>query len=358
MFQSSSSIQRRRSGGSNARGGFTLIELLVVIAIIAILIALLLPAVQQAREAARRTECRNKMKQLGLALHNFHDVYGNFPPGAEDDVCPRSIANCDSSNDIQGTTWLVRILPYIDQAPLYNRYDFDSSYNSAANRRVGNNKVPVFYCPSGVDPDNERGRSSNTAERIDDIFNYSTHYYGIMGPNVLRDGTTNQTFNYNGQDYVYVVGSSNNNSAYATDGILQRYIDRPPNSITYKFLPKFKDILDGTSNVLIVGERSMTPPTRPFNVDWRSWVRGQNGGSGTTKNIHYAINTPIFYNWIVGSGSTSLNNFNDLPMGSNHEGGCHFLLGDGSVRFVSENIDFPTYVVLSTRSSGEPGQLQ
>jgi hypothetical protein len=101
----------------------------------------------------------------------------------------------------------------------------------------------------------------------------------------------------------------------------------------------------------------MTPPTRPFSPDWRSWVRGQNGGSGATKNIHYPINTPIFFNWVVGSGSTSLNNFNDLPMGSNHSGGCHFLLGDGGVRFLSENIDFPTYVVLSTRSAGEPGQL-
>ena len=356
MLKLSSSVELRDRCRSKRRSGFTLIELLVVIAIIAILIALLLPAVQQAREAARRTECRNKMKQLGLALHNFHDVYGRFPPGAQDRVCPPSIANCTTQQDIRGTSWLVHILPYIDQAPLYNKYDFNLHFTDVINLRVGNNKVPVFYCPSGVDPDSERGKSGRSQESADGVRNYSTHYYGIMGPNVLRSGTTEQRFNYNGTEYIYVVGSGNVNAAYATDGVLQRYTDRP-NSITTKFFPKFKDILDGTSNLLIVGERSMTPPTRPFVPDWRSWVRGQDGGSGTTKNIHYPINAPIFYNWIVGTGSASLNNFNDLPMGSNHDGGCHFLLGDGSVRFLSENIDFPTYVVLSTRSSGEPAQV-
>jgi len=340
----------------NPRRGFTLIELLVVIAIIAILIALLLPAVQQAREAARRSTCKNHLKQLGLALHNFHETYGHFPPGAQARVCPKSIANCTTSTDINGTSWLVHILPQTEQAPLYNQYDFDSHYTAAANLRVGNQKVPIFYCPSGVDPDSERGRSSNTAERIDGFFNYSTHYYGIMGPNVLRNGTTNQTFNFNGTNYTYVVGNSNSNGAFATDGVLQQYQDRT-GSITTKFLPRFRDILDGTSNVLLVGERSMTPPTRPFNPDWRSWVRGQSGGSGTTKNIHYPINAPNFYRWVAGVGPNTINNFNDLPMGSNHPGGCHFLLGDGSVRFLSENINFGTYVVLSTRSAGEVAQV-
>src|ERR1700754_268191 len=102
--------------------GFTLIELLVVIAIIAILIALLLPAVQQAREAARRTECKNKLKQLGLALHNYVDVAGALPPGG---TRPLGSAITNGSDNNWGTNWLTRLLPYFDQVGIYNQYDFN-----------------------------------------------------------------------------------------------------------------------------------------------------------------------------------------------------------------------------------------
>jgi prepilin-type N-terminal cleavage/methylation domain-containing protein len=344
----------RPTHSRRGRHGFTLIELLVVIAIIAILIALLLPAVQQAREAARRSTCKNHLKQLGIGLHNFHETYGHFPMGAGGRVCPRSNPKC-TSGYIRGTTWIVHILPNIDQAPVYDLYDFDQSYTAEVNNAVGNIKIPILYCPSGQDPENQRGRSANNSERTNDgVYNYTTHYYGIMGPN-LRSGSTNQTFNYKGTNYTYVVGNNTVNGAYATDGILQQYEDFP-SGITTKFFARFRDILDGPSNVLMVGERSRTIPTRPATIDWRSWVRGQNGGSGTTKNLHYAINAPAWYNW-NGTMSVSLNNFNDTPMASNHPGGTHFLLGDGSVRFLSENIDYGTYLVLSSRSSGEAGQI-
>jgi prepilin-type processing-associated H-X9-DG protein len=152
-----------------------------------------------------------------------------------------------------------------------------------------------------------------------------------------------------------VVGNSNTNGAYGTDGILQQYIQTGGASITKNFFARFKDILDGTTNVLMVGERSQTIPTRPAPIDWRSWVRGQNGGSGTTKNIHVSINAPYWFNW--NGSAITLNNFNDVPFNSNHSGGCQFLLGDGSVKFLSENIDFPTYMTLSSRSSGESSQI-
>jgi len=336
----------RLSPQQKSRQGFTLIELLVVIAIIAILIALLLPAVQQAREAARRSNCKNNLKQLGIGLHNFHDVHGHFPPGAGNRVCPESNPKC-TSGYIRGTTWLVHMLPQIDQQPLHDQYDFDQSYTATPNLRVGNFKVPIFYCPSGQDPESRRGRSANGSERVDGTFNYSTHYYGIMGPN-LRSGTI-QTHTFQGENYNYVVGGSTGNGAYATDGVLQQYRDNS-GSITTKFLPSFKELLDGPSNILMVGERSQTIPTRPQTIDWRSWVRGNWGGSGTTKNIHAAINSGYFY-------SGSIRNFNDISMGSNHEGGCHFLLGDGHVTFLNENINYDLYLVLSTRASGEAGQL-
>jgi len=134
------------------RRGFTLIELLVVIAIIAILIALLLPAVQQAREAARRSTCKNNLKQIGLALHNYHDTHRVFPPGCisrsirsgGQDVWEDAASLTATGN--QGTSWMLMILPYADQAPLYNQWNF--STNVMGNRAQAENDIPGFYCPS------------------------------------------------------------------------------------------------------------------------------------------------------------------------------------------------------------------
>ncbi len=142
--------------------GFTLIELLVVIAIIAILIALLLPAVQQAREAARRTECKNKLKQIGLALHNYHDVFGVFPPSS-------------FSNGAR-LSWHVSILPQIDQAPLYNQIDFSQLNYSHASFKTLFTPVTVtaWHCPSAT----TRYKKGYTA----DTTLQTAHYYGVMGP--------------------------------------------------------------------------------------------------------------------------------------------------------------------------------
>ena len=161
-----------------------------------------------------------------------------------------------------------------------------------------------------------------------------------MGPN-LRSGT-NQNYKFNGINYRYIVGNSTTNGAYATDGVLQQYKDQS-GSITTKFYTSFKEILDGTTNVLMVAERSQNIPNTAI-IDWRSWVRGNNGGSGTTKNVAYPMNSTVY------NGS---NNFNDISFGSNHTGGAQFLMVDGSVKFLSQNINFPTYLVLASRASGE-----
>ncbi len=333
---------RRLIPQRNLRQGFTLIELLVVIAIIAILIALLLPAVQQAREAARRSTCKNNLKQLGLGLHNFHDVYSHFPAGCDEKVCPASSSGCTSGYLNGGATWLVYILPNIDQANLYKRWNFNQTYTATQNLRVGNVKVPIFYCPSGQNPDQTLGRSANGSEKVDGFYNYTTHYYGIMGPNPRNPSTTRMPFSYRGNTYIYIVGSGTSNGAYATDGMLGQHKDAP-GSVTTGFYTRFRDVTDGTSNVLMVGERSRNLKSGA-TVIWRSWVRGQRGGTGACRNIFYSINSNVQYNG---------KNFNDLAMTSNHTGGAQFLLADGSVRFLSQNMDYATYMTLASRGSGE-----
>lgn len=134
-------LKRLRSSVSRCdRSGFTLIELLVVIAIVAILIALLLPAVQMAREAARRTQCRNNLHQLGLALHNYHDAYNCFPLTTNTRVVPHTS---------HGFT--VRLMPYLELSNIYNQFDFNESQNLAPNRILIKDHIPVFHCPSDLD---------------------------------------------------------------------------------------------------------------------------------------------------------------------------------------------------------------
>jgi prepilin-type N-terminal cleavage/methylation domain-containing protein len=319
------------------RRGFTLIELLVVIAIIAILIALLLPAVQQAREAARRTECKNKMKQLGIALHNHHDVRRHFPPGAQNTVDRPPVSTTCSANGsgcIVGTTWLVFILPYMEQENLHKRYDFTQAYNATVNERVGNVDVTAYKCPSGASL-----TSGNSSESADGQRNHTTHYYGVMGPS-SRANPSNVT--YGGRTYTYVVGSPTSNGAYATDGVLGQYRDNS-GSVTTKFFTRIRDVTDGTTNTLMVGELSMMIPSGQAN-HYRSWVRGNNGGSGATKNVTYPINSTFY---------TGGNNFNDISFGSNHPGGCQFTMGDGSVQFLNESINLNVYKALASRASGE-----
>ena len=280
------------------RRGFTLIELLVVIAIIAILIALLLPAVQQAREAARRTQCKNNLKQLGIALHNYHDTYTKFP--------------CGSYPSTNGLSWHVSILPQIEQANLWNQFEFGvhagGQFDSATNRPLcRTNPIAGFFCPSG------------TEQRADDnALDYTMHYYGVMGPT----GTNSQS------GVAYKENINGPHGGFSQEGLFYIYTSK-----------SMRDILDGTSNTIVVGEISWTDrngnPTR-----YRAWTRGGqvNQFMAPAKNVARQINADY----------TAL--FNDMSFGSNHTGGAQFIFGDGSVSFLSENIDYS--ILLNTASIG------
>lgn len=304
------------------RRGFTLVELLVVIAIIGILVALLLPAVQAAREAARRTECNNNLKQLGLALHNHHDILKTLPPGGQDDVTVLPVGN--PRTFFQGTTWLVFILPYNEQNNLYNKYNIQLAYTNAANLAIGNVKVPGYMCPSGV-----TFESGNSSEATGGQRNYTTHYYGVMGPT--------GTATINGATITYTTSSSGN-SLWSHHGVLGYYHENS----SPKFMARLADITDGTSNTILVAERSKKEPGTLNS--YRSWIRGCNGGCGACKNITNPINATDY------NGSS---NFNDISFGSNHPGGANFGLADGSVKFLSQTIDMNIYKGLGSRNMNE-----
>jgi len=319
------------------RCAFTLIELLVVIAIIAILIGLLLPAVQKVREAAARMKCSNNLKQLGIGLHAYHDAVGKLPPGAENAVYPKPNPP-GNTNSFLGTTWLVYILPYVEQGPLYKNYNFAAAYNNATNLAVGNVPIPIYLCPSATIT-----TSGNSSEGTAGIRNATTNYFGVMGPNART--TDPFTLTLGGRTYSYRVGNPTTNGAYACSGMLQQYRDTP-GSITTGFIVKLTTVTDGLSNTLMVGERSVTPPGG-LN-DYRSWIRGNNGGSGATKNVAYPINSTNY------DGNS---NFNDISFGSNHTGGANFLMGDGSVRFVNQNINLTVLQMSASMTEGEVVQL-
>jgi type II secretory pathway pseudopilin PulG len=322
-----------------------LIELLVVIAIIAILIALLLPAVQQAREAARRTQCKNNMKQLGLALHNYLDTHRTFPIGV--------MATNYKPN------WRVFLLPFLEQGNVYNKLDFNINanigafssrntagtfgYGTGANSVLKGYVAPAYNCPSGILGSNAdltgtyRNNNGDRGQTID--------YVGIMGatpdPAGRTTGTCSPITGYGG--------------IFCNNGSLG------PNRASSD-----RDFTDGLSNVMMVGEQSGPIAQVDLRSNyWGGWAGYTSGNFATTfrdvstlvatsgayqtgtTTVRYAINYPL----LTALGSNDTYDAN-TALTSAHTGGIHGLLGDGSVRFISDVMDFGNVLRLCTRDDG------
>lgn len=329
------------------RPGFTLIELLVVIAIIAVLIALLVPAVQKVREAAARAQCQNNLKQMGLALHSYHDNYKRFPPGCAADQAPFGTASSS-----WGSSWMVYILPYIEQNALYSKLAFNGSsgYNNSNNGPYfTNTSISIYLCPSSPFPALDGGTAvSNPVMR--------PHYTGIAGGTWQLAGVGGYTENR----------LSNNGNQNSGGGVLF------PNSKI-----NFAAITDGTSNVLLVSEQgNYITDNAGAKQRWNSsgphgWAMGAADSSQppnyqdrpfNTTTIRYQIN--FQGGWSDGgccnpANGVSSNTGGNIPLNSAHTGGVNALRGDGSCFFLTNSTTLQTLMQLATRDDGMvlPGDI-
>jgi prepilin-type processing-associated H-X9-DG protein len=322
-----------------------LIELLVVIAIIGVLIALLLPAVQAAREAARRAQCTNNIKQLALACHNYHDSNGSYPSG----MYLHPVMGPLNGKAWNNSSWIVLLLPQMEQQPLSNAINFSIMwgdtipggwrwnliYAGHQNSTVRTSVIGSLGCPTDPSP-----RIDNTnADEIWDSPAAGTSYVGNLGDNCLGcwpgeipAGTVNicseTGYPCRGPwlGHHQLTGADEENGGIAGSGIFWAWGSNVS-------IPK---VTDGTSNTFMIGEQLMRV-TR-----WNSWVHANQAIGSTAVPLNYKLDPPTVDNW------TRQYTFRSL-----HPGGANFGFADGSVRFIKQTIAFNIYQGLSTRDQGE-----
>jgi len=357
---SSKRFLRRRSRG------FTLIELLVVIAIIGVLVSLLLPAVQQAREAARRTQCRNNLKQIGLALHNYESSHRLFPPacvtnpyltGSIDGISyPDSIKVC-----APGFGWGALLLPDLDQAPLYNKFNFNSACWSIGNAAAAATQVQVFLCPSATGGSSGfviqspvpgptvtgAGNTGIDMTRSDGSKIYFAHSHYVTNAGINQPWGRSPEYCYN-----FDIPEPMSN------GAPDHMIDGPfyPNSHT-----RVSDVPDGLSNTIFVGERSSYLSNNTWvgvvpggavipRMDMRAWP-SENNAATDLVGCHSGPDVRDHPEMIIHAPNNPFGHTDE--MWGEHGPGCNVLFGDGSVRFYSAFVDGNVWVSISTRNRGE-----
>ncbi len=319
----------------DSRRGFTLIELLVVIAIIGVLIALLLPAVQAAREAARRTQCTNNMKQIGIGLHNVHDTFGSFPPsiivsdwtianvpGADGiEPCPRGYDAIFCDSQLNVNSWTIYILPHIEQQNLYDSFNFQLLWNGFENQTVVSTRIATFLCPSTPEEAN-----------FDSVNFFGQSIEVAPGDYSVDDG----------------IGTG-----IGPDGLGLVNAVSPPltGALFLQRLTKIGDIKDGTSNTFLVTEDAGRPT--------RYLKGGAVDSTRTTSGAAWADFEAEFYtHGYTSDGSsspgpchTNCNNNNEVY--SFHPGGAHHLFADGSVHFIKETTDMQVFANLLSHQGRE-----
>ena len=290
---------------------FTLVELLVVIAIIGILIALLLPAVQAAREAARRIQCSNNLKQMGLAMHNYAGSHRTFPSGANGNWC---------------YSIFVHLLPYMEQKDLYDRIDFTiASTNTSEDIRY--KLIPAFVCPSfSLEPVLDHPSASYKRGGI-------CTYQGVGGAYYSTD---------DGDSTTTVKGDSSIYGFMPDNGMFGWNMNR-----------RIGEITDGLSNTLAIGEFSLTNEENDLEYYYRPWVVGAfNGGTDQAASYSSKVARHIFG---VAKDRNAVGGvpFNHLPMFSPHPSGCNFAAADGSVHFLVSDMEKNLYKNMATCAGGE-----
>ncbi|MBN2295290.1 MAG: DUF1559 domain-containing protein [Pirellulales bacterium] len=307
---------------------FTLVELLVVIAIIGILIALLLPAVQAAREAARRMQCSSNMKQIALGLHNYAGAAKTFPPGG--------ITEGPCCNTKSGTTWTICILPYIEQQGLFDRYDQDAFNEDAVNAPVRETLVSTYVCPTDQNIDKDT-------------------------PLTFTDGVTGNTIRYQRGSYRGCSGRSDGASAWWDVVQSNQAGSKFPLPATWRGVlysvgynnfkeVDFDDITDGTSNTLLLGEHATVEPPERRTL----WARTFGAWNKSTVVADSRMLIGDYQECRDLGGSWSCKRM----WGSFHPGGLQFAMCDGSVHFVSLNVDMNMLADMATIAGGEVAHLQ
>ncbi len=332
------------------RTAFTLIELLVVIAIIAVLIALLLPAVQQAREAARRTQCKNHLKQMGLAIANYESTFARFPADFYQPEGIRGMWNTPRSS------WMVAILPYFDQANLYQKYNLNANWHDPANEVVVKTSIPGFLCPSaaareGFDWSVLIDYPGGTASYGNREFFYGalTDYTNSGGIHPSLNATLPANLQLSNPYYTGILTTDLSNRA-----------------TTLRYCNRMRDVTDGLTNTIMVSECAARPQLYQLGKlipdgSPKTWGGGASltrpfptGGVWSSHNKSFVINgSAPDGNTTANVGSCSINCSNDNELYSFHTGGVNTLMGDGSVRFLGASISMQTLIGLISRDGNE-----